>query len=278
MKRKVLLFLTVCLVFIMSLPVGASVPEDEMLIDTAELLSSSQRDEITDRIEELSDTYDTDIIIVLLDDYKTEYQEYYNYTDMSDPFNFIEEYYYQMGYNTDDGVALLVSMEERDWAFCRFGKVQDAVDDDYGYYYITDAFKERLSGGNYYEACVNYLDNLEIFLEANEKGKPYSESHTVKDPGQVRSYFLAVLGGSAVLAIVIVLVMKSGMNTAKPQPGARQYVKDGSFQLKGQQDLYLYSHTTKTAIPKDSGSGSSGRSGGGSHSGSHGGRGGSGKF
>lgn len=275
MKRRITGLLVVLMLFVVAVPAEAEVSYEERLMDSAALLDNSEEEELRDTMEELSDTYDMDVVMMLLDDYKEEYAEYKNITNMSDPFSFIEEYYYQQSYNMDSGIIILVSMEERDWALCRFGDVQEAIDDDYGYEYITQRLQERLSDGDYYEACEAFLADLDSFMEAWEEGDAYSSSHAIKTTARVLTYFGIAIGISLVLSLILVLVMKSGMNTAKPKPAAKDYVKKDSFVLTNQQDLYLYSHTTKKEIPKESSS--SGRSGG-SHSGSHGGSGGRGKF
>lgn len=243
------------------------------LVDTAGLLDEDETESVENKLDDLSDKYGSDIVILLVQDYKSEYSEYESLTDMSDPFYLIEEYYYQNGYNLDNGIIIMVSMEERDWALCRFGDVKDAIDDDYGYDYITSNLQEHLSDGEYYEACDGFLDDVNNFMQAWEDGEPYSASHTLKTPAKVIGYFAAAIGVSVVLALIIVLIMKARMKTARPKPAANEYVKKDSFVLTNQQDIYLYSNTTKTAIPKNNGS-----SGGGSRSGSHGGSGGSGKF
>ena len=77
-----------------------------------------------------------------------------------------------------------------------------------------------------------------------------------------------------IAAVITLLIMRSKMNTAKPQKNAANYLKAGSFHLRQRSDMFLYSRVSRRAKPKNntSGSGSSvHRSSGGV---SHGGRGG----
>ena len=280
MKRVLLGLCCVLMLLSGAVPVAAADYYDqaacdaEVFVDTAGLLDDDEAEKIDSRIAELSEKYASDILILLVQDYKEEYSDYDELTDMSDPFNLIEEYYYQNGYNLDNGIIIMVSMEERDWALCRFGDVQEAIDDDYGYEYITDRLQSHLSDDEYYSACAGFLDDYDQFMQAWEDGEPYSSSNTLKTPGRIAKYFAIAIGVSIAIALFIVIVMKEKMNTAKPKPCANEYVKKDSFVLTNEQDLYLYSQTTKTEIPKDDSSGSDS----GSHSGSHGGSGGSGKF
>lgn len=267
-----------CILMLLGVAVPADVYADagdmDNLVDTAELLDEKEEASIEKQINRLSDEYGSDIVILLVEDYKSEYSGYESLTDMSDPFLLIEEYYYQNGYNLDNGIIVMVSMEERDWALCMFGDVQEAIDGDYGYDYVTSNLTQSLGDGKYYKACEGVLDDFDNFMQAWEDGNPYSSDHTLKTPGKIAAYFAIAIGISLILALIVVLVMKAKMNTARPKPAANEYVKKDSFALTNQQDIYLYSNTTKTPIPQNNGS----SSGGGSRSGSHGGSGGSGKF
>ena len=79
-------------------------------------------------------------------------------------------------------------------------------------------------------------------------------------------------------AAVTVLVMRSCMNTRRPQHSACGYLADGSFHLRIQRDMFLYSDLHKSARPEQNnnsgGGGSSVHTG--SSGSSHGG--GGGKF
>ena len=83
---------------------------------------------------------------------------------------------------------------------------------------------------------------------------------------------------SVIMAFIWVSVMKSGMNTAKRNNRASDYVRKGSFNLTQSSDLYLYSTVVKTPRAQNTSSGGGG--GGGTHfsssGASHGG--GGGKF
>ena len=72
----------------------------------------------------------------------------------------------------------------------------------------------------------------------------------------------------AVVAGIVLSVMRSKMNTAKAQYGASNYLQEGSYHLNTQHDVYLYSNTTRVRRSQNSSSG--GGSGGGSRGGSRG--------
>jgi uncharacterized protein len=55
---------------------------------------------------------------------------------------------------------------------------------------------------------------------------------------------------AAVVALVIVFTLKSAHKTAKPQRAAANYIKQDSFKLTNQKDMFLYSRVTKIAKPQ----------------------------
>ncbi len=272
MKKRVMFVLMVLFLFVTAVPVGASAEYRERVVDRAGLLSESEEEELAEKIDDLIDNYNMDIVILTVGDYT-------QYTNGGmGAREFARSYYADNGYGFDEensGMILMVSLIGRDWYMYIEGEANVAVN-DYGSEYITDRMLEKLKDDKFAEGFSGYLDDLELFLKAYDKGKPYGDDHPVVTTAKMLKYFGIAIGASIVLALIIVLGMKSGMNTAKPRPAAREYVKQGSFVLTSQQDLYLYSNTTKTAIPKSSSSSSSG--GGGRSSGSRGGGGRGGKF
>ena len=54
----------------------------------------------------------------------------------------------------------------------------------------------------------------------------------------------------AVIALIVVLIMKSGMKSVYRQGGAAQYAKEGRVTLTAKNDVFLYCQITKTPRPK----------------------------
>jgi uncharacterized protein len=63
---------------------------------------------------------------------------------------------------------------------------------------------------------------------------------------------------AAFISLVIVMIMKSSHKTSKPQRSACNYIIQNSLNMTNKEDLYLYTNVTKTAIPKNTGSGGGG--------------------
>ena len=81
-------------------------------------------------------------------------------------------------------------------------------------------------------------------------------------------------GNTLIIAFIIIQVWKKGMNTALVKTQAAAYLVPGSLSFKVKNDRFLYSTVTKTARPKNTGSGGSGGVHRSSSGRSHGGRGG----
>lgn len=278
--KKIWIRILVILFLLTLLPACINVEEvnaaaQQRLVDDGELLERDVRKELDRKLDKLARRYKLDVGILTVQDYKMYDSTLPNYSAEA----FASSYYYdrQFGFDEEDsGILLVISMEERDWHIYIVGEARVAVN-DYGFEYISERLVDKLGDDKYEEGIVRYVDDLEKFFQAYDKGEAYGSDNKVKETKRILLYFGIAMIVSLALAIGMVQSMKIGMNTAKPQPAAREYVKQGSFVLTENQDLYLYSHTTRTARPKNESS-SGGSSGGGSSSGSRGGSGGGGKF
>lgn len=199
------------------------------------------------------------------------------------------------------GILMLVSMEERDYAFSTSGAAIDLFNTDSRLINLELAVVALLRVNDFEGAAKTFAHLTQSCLEAvrryeqdkddipNAWMNSYCETiddYWVKrkmpeeyNSVSLRSRFLIALAVAAVVAFIWVGVIKSKMNTARRQNAASNYVRPDSFKLTQSSDLFLYSTVSRTARARDDSSGSGG-GGGGSHTsssgGSHGGS--SGKF
>ena len=118
--------------------------------------------------------------------------------------------------------------------------------------HVLPAFKKD----NFYIGFLSYLENLDTYFEAYQRGEP------IDSPINIPLMILISVGVGALVGLITILIMKSGMKTAVYQHGARDYMIPGSYRVLRERDIYLYSHTTRVRRSNDSGG--SGRSSGGS--------------
>lgn len=232
------------LIFTLSVSVSAKV------VDDGGLLTQSEQNALSSRIDAISNAHDCEIII-----YTEEYRHYVT-AEMS--ASAILE---QSG--ADNGVIFYVAMGSRDWHVYTTGKswnlfTSRAMDE------IENEAVPHLSSGEYYAAFDTFLDVAEDVYTFADEGRRYSPPKKAGD-----LIFVIGIAGAAALIIAIVWVMslKSKLTSVKMNHGALNYQDDGSFSLSNQQDVFLYRNVTRVAKPKSNGGGSFGGGGGGSRGG-----------
>lgn len=277
MKRNLFSVLLI-LVFLpaLLLPAQASLLGAQ-IIDSADLLSDQQMIELESKADSLMERYGMDVVILTVDS-----------LDGQSAQNKADNFYDENSYG-DNGVLFLLAMEEREWYISTCGNAIYALT-DYGIQQVGFVMIPYLSGGDYYGAFDVFLDELPMYFDALEKGKPvdgyadYSDDYYHGDREEV-VYYEEDRGPSLLISLVLgiaaagitVLIMRSNMNTRKPQRSAGAYLIQDSYQLHTMQDLFLYSRVQKIRRPENSsGSGGGGssvhRSSGGRSHGGGGGR------
>lgn len=229
------------------------------IVDNAGILTSSEETTLETMALALAIEYDMDVVILTEDSIWPK--------DITD---YADDYFDYNGYGigpNHSGVLLLLDMDEREWAISTCGDAIDALT-DYGQEQIMDEVVEYLGDDEYYDGFRTYLDLLDEYFDAYESGEPIERKRDFFD---IVFNLIVALGIGAVAGFITITAMKSGMKTAKPQRGAQSYVKDGSFKLTKQRDMFLYTNTTRTRRQSSSSGGgssthrsSSGRSHGGS--------------
>lgn len=233
--------------------------------DAAHLLSDEQFEELTEKLDELRSKHNMDIIVVTTD----------SMNGMS-RVDYADDFYDYNGYR-NDGILLLVSMENREWYFSTKGKGIDYFT-DYGLEKISDKVVGRLSVGQYYEAFNVFADQADYYIEQGKAGNIIDVNNKPKSFGIFNGVISAVVGGLS--SLFTSLILKGQMKSIKMERYAGSYVVDRSFVLTGSSDMLVDRKVHRSYNPPSRDSGSGHSSGGGSsvHRSSsgatHGGRGG----
>lgn len=251
MKRLLSLLLCILIVTVLPCYVHAETILLSPVTDQADLLSRDEEILLIGQAMRIYDEYGIFTAILTVDDLGGKSSR-----DYADD-------YYDQNYYPDypDGVLLLIAMDTREWYISTCGKGIELLT-DYELDQVFFAMADELGDDRFYDAFSVYLKTLPLYLAVAPEIEPGFGDF-------IRILLIALLIGSAAGGITL-LVMRSQMNTAKPQHSAGDYLVSGSFQIKKHLDFFLYSRVTRTAIPKNNGS-STHRSSGGI---SHGGRGG----
>ena len=275
MKKKIFAVIAAVLICMCTvLPAFAADTDDfaevyYRLNDLADLLTDREEEELMETLDEISYRQKMDVTIATVDDLD-------GYSTASEYADEIYDFC-QYGYGKNkDGLLLMISMEDRDWAISTCG---DAIRvfTDAGIKYIGEQIKPDLSDGRYAAAFRKFVELCDDFITQAATGKPYDRSNLPREPLGAGWIVISVAVG-VVLAFCIVSGMKGKLKTVRKQTKADSYVKKDSLALTNSMDLFLYQTVSQSKKAKESDSDSS--SGSSTHTSSsgttHGG--GSGKF
>lgn len=248
MKRKLLSVLfAVVICFSAAIPVCA---EESLsrLVDNADLLTDSEETSLLSQLDNISENQEMDIVVVTTDSLE-------GYTPQEYADNVFDYCGYGIGDN-NDGLLLLVSIEDNDWHISTSGYAITAFTDA-GREYMSEQFLPYLSDGEYYKAFSTYADLCDQFITQAKTDEPYDVGNLPKEPFKIWFNVLIALGIGFVFAIIVVLYMKSKLKSVRFQPAASSYVRNGSMNVTQSGDFFLYSHLDRRERPKDNDSGGS---------------------
>lgn len=247
MKRKIIsLFLAVMLCLSLVVAVSAQT-EEHLVFDEADLLSVDEEIALTEKLMDVSHTYNAQIVIATIDSIEGgDIDEYLEYVYDSMGFGYGENY---------DGVFLLVCMDFREYRILSNGFAGAAIDSG-DIDRIGDVIVPDLSDGNYADSFLKFADQCAYYLDGYINGFPFYFGKNL----------LICLVIGLVVGLVVVFILKGQLKTVRKQNQANVYVKPGSMQITVSNDFFLYRNLTRTKkqSSSSSGSGSSRSTGGGS--------------
>ena len=252
--KKVLTVLLALLIFL-SLAAPAFAEAMPRLVDQADLLNDWEEASLLSELDAISSRHGMDVVVVTADT-----------LDGKSPMAYADDFYDYNGY-CEDGILLLVSMEDSDWWISTAGYGITAFTDA-GIEYLGNRFVPSLSDGDYAGAFGIYADHCDEFITQAKTGDPYDTHNLPKEPFAFLMNLAICFVIGLVIAAIATAIMKGQLKSVRSQAGASSYVKSGSLNVTHRQDLFLYRDVKRTAKPKDSGgssthTSSSGRSHGG---------------
>ena len=258
MKKYIQLILTVLMIGMMSF---SSLASGMYVYDEAGLLEAEELVSLDAEAASISEKHGCGIYAIIVNDY----QKY----SKGDVFTTATEMYHglTMGKGEDrDGILLMLSMEDRDYATFFYGKNAEYAFNEYGQIQLEEQFLDDFVNNNWYEGFTDYIHTCDEFLSLAEAGDPVRESHT--------STYVVVVAVSIVISFIITKIMESRMRSVHTGGSTISYATNDGLQLTDSGDYYLYTTQSRRRIESSTRSGSGSRSS--SHSGGGSGR--SGKF
>jgi len=224
-------------------------------IDDEGLLTQEQAEELTYRLNEISERHQFDTVVAVVPALDGREARLY-------AADFFEQNGF--GYGEDlDGAILLLATEDRDFGFASLGYGLTAFTPA-GQEYLGKLFLPYLREDMYYEAFMAYADAVDDFLTKAEAGAPYDQENIPLTASERSEYRLFAVVASLVLALAIALIVtliwKMQLKSVVKQDHAQAYVREGSMVLASKNDIFLHRQVRRQQrVEKDkSGSGKGG--------------------
>lgn len=253
-KRKRCLFLlgwAAALMMTFAFGICASAENPQKVTDGADLLTTEEEEKLQERLAQIAETYECDVAVATTDS-----------CGGKSPQDYTDDFYYENGYGYGediDGIILMVSMGERKFHLATRGKAI-RIFTDYGLEQIDEAITEYLSDGEYYDAFTEYADMVEEFIIEAENGTPYDVDHEYERPMEWWFRILISMAVGIVAALVVFLVLRHQLKSVAPGRQAAEYVRDGSFRVKRERDVFLYRTVSRHKIERHEDGGGGGSS------------------
>ncbi|MBQ6430771.1 MAG: TPM domain-containing protein [Oscillospiraceae bacterium] len=227
------------------IPGGEETSEhSKRLVDDGELLTAKQETAIAQKLDEVSEKHDLDLVVVTV-----------RSLDGKSGEAFADDYYDYNGYRKD-GVLLLYCPNEHARHISTTGDAIGIFDDD-ALDELIDGILPYFNRGDFNGACLSFADICDEIV-TSARAFPWG------------MLVIALLLGAGLAWLIPMSSMKGALKSVRSQAAASDYVRAGSMSLTQNRDVFLYANVTRTAIPKER------SSGGGTHVGSsgtsHGGR------
>ena len=231
-------------------PTGADM---NYIFDLSDQLSYEEWAELEARAADISQRHGCGVYAAFVDDFT-------EYGGGNDVYKTTYQLYHasELGMGADrDGIIILLSMDDRDYAMFVYGDHAEYAFDRYGQKELEDAFLGYFGDNDWYGGVSHYLDTCDEYLTRAEEGKPVRKN--------TLPMYIIVVAASCAIAGGICLMLKWKMKTVHQKAEANEYVAAGGLKLTKQYDRYTHTTETRRKIhdDSDSDSGTSSCSGGG---------------
>ncbi len=248
-KRIIRLSLVLALMLCLSVSVFA---ESQLwnITDDAGILTESQNIELETYAETISQDYGVGVYVVTVDNYEDYYDSAYETA--------WQIYHaYELGEGADrDGVILLLSMDNRQFATFFYGPRAEYAFDKHGQEKLEDYFLDHFRADDWANGIYGFLSGCDEFLSLAASGTPVRRSPW----GTIAIIALA----SCVFSLIVCMLLRGKMKSVRMARQANAYVS-GELNVTASRDQYTHTTETRTKIEHESSSGgdSSAESGGG---------------
>ena len=250
MKKKLICFLlAIIALFTICINVAADEASTQhtYITDEAGLLNNTEIAKLDELAENASKKYGVGIYAIAVD----------NYLNINNEGAYEAAYTIYHNRNMGEGeerngIMLLISMADRDWAVFCYGKKCEYAFNSYGQSQLEKTFLDNFVNDDWYGGFEDYINECSNYLEMAEQGRPVRKSIVVP-------IIIAVV--AAMLIALIVLGFSWGkMISVSKKTVANSYIV-GDLKLSEKADVFAYKNQVRRKIEKSASSdGSSSKS------------------
>ena len=221
------------------------------ITDDAGILTEAENTQFEQYAQSVSQTYGVGVYVITINNYEdyydsayeTAWQFYHNYT---------------LGEGEDrDGIILLLSMDNRQFATFVYGPNAEYAFDEHGVLELNDCFLDDFHSDDWAGGVNHFLSGCEEFLAKAAAGAPVRRNPT--------GTIVLIALGCVLFSLIVCLILKSKMKSVRTGTHANAYIA-GALNVTASRDQFTHTTETRTKIEKESSSGSShSESGGGGH-------------
>lgn len=251
MKKKITLSLLLALCLVLSLG-GVALASSQITMphvtDAVGLLSNEEIMALEQQAGQIEDSYGCAPYILVVEDFRV-------YEDTTDIFEAGMNLYerWELGHGPEkNGLLLILSMAERDYALVTYGSVTHQAFTDYGQDYLREQFLDNFRNDDWAGGFRDYLDTGAWLLEQAKNGTPYDVNTAPK------GFNPLILVIPLVLALVVCLVLTGQMKTAKRKTEAGDYMVQGGAKMRVVQDIFTHRTVTRQVIQSENKGGGGG--------------------
>ena len=251
MKKKSILSLLLALCLVLSLG-GAALASNRITMphvtDAAGLLTNEEIMALEAQAKQIAQSYGCAPYILVVDDFRV-------YEDTDDVFEAGMNLYerWELGYGQErNGLLLILSMAERDYALVTYGSVTHRAFTDYGQDYLCEQFLDNFRNDDWAGGFQDYLNTGAWLLEQAKNGTPYDVDTAPK------GFNPLIIVIPLVLALAVCLVLTGQMKTAKRKTEAGDYMVPNGVEMRIVQDMFTHRTVTRQVIQNENKGGGGG--------------------
>lgn len=251
MKKKITLSLLLALCLVLSLG-GMALASSQITMphvtDAVGLLSNEEIMALEQQAGQIEDSYGCAPYILVVEDFRV-------YEDTTDIFEAGMNLYerWELGHGPEkNGLLLILSMAERDYALVTYGSVTHQAFTDYGQDALCEQFLDNFRNDDWAGGFRDYLDGCAWLLEQAKNGTPYDVDTAPK------GFSPLILVIPLVLALAVCLVLTAQMKTAKRKTEAGDYMVQGGAEMRVVQDIFTHRTVTRQVIQSENKGGGGG--------------------